>query len=57
MYRVRDREYSWLLGDSGGSRLVKVSGKETGEQTVVVPKHRKNVMVYYVGWMLIWTME
>ena len=56
MYRVRDREYSWLLGDSG---IQIGKGKWEGDWRANsgCPKHRKNVMVYYVGWMLIWTME
>ena len=54
---VRNREAgSFILGDSGGSRLPKACGKATGKPTLAVPKHRRNVMLCSSGWTVLLTM-
>ena len=56
MVRNRDRENTWLLGDSGGFQIGK--GVWEGDwKDPNCPKHKRNVNKYLRGWMLIWTME
>ena len=56
MVRNRDNENTWLLGDSVASLIGK--GVWEGDwKDPNCPKHKRNVTVYYVGWMLTWTME
>ena len=55
MVRNRDRENTWLLGDSGGFQIGKGVWKVTGKILTVL-KPKRNVTVCYAGWMLIWTM-